>query len=383
MANYNHSYSHSYDAYGAYTHPYAEYSHASPTRTHARIPVSRTVSTQKELRRVDEADVVIGRVFWLPPQDELPPRAVRRAHGKGTVEEGIYNHPVVVVSRPAEEPQVVHFQIVSLSSRHCRRKTRLLTKAQITSFQGKRLNEIYSKGNEFHASRRSWYLPISPSPTHPDATSKKMQKRFPTLDLQHGATLRWDSYVNIRHVYKIDWTLLRPYANPDTPYVQSFRFDRESCDKMLAKTKVLTNYEPEVQHQVQTEMFYERSAYRQPPGRTVTSLRIPETPVRYDQTVIPRGQDYSPYSPRAPSLYSPKSYSYSDEGSVVGSEYSGLSPITQSDFGGPPTEFEMSTPVPKKRPPDRKLKRLWSIIIFAIEWLWRMLCRIRERFIGR
>jgi hypothetical protein len=118
MANYNYSYSHSYDAYEAYANPYAEYANTSPTRTHARIPASRTVSTQKELRRVDEADVVIGRIFWLPPQEELPPRAVRRAHGKGSVEEGIYNHPVVVVSRPAEEPQVVHFQIVSLPLRH-------------------------------------------------------------------------------------------------------------------------------------------------------------------------------------------------------------------------------------------------------------------------
>jgi hypothetical protein len=80
-------------------------------------------------------------------------------------------------------------------------------------------------------------------------------------------------------------------------------------------------------------------------------------------------------------MYSPKSYS--DEGSVVGSEYSGLSPIMQSDFGGPQTEFEMSTPVPKKRPPDRKLKRLWSVIIFVLKWPWRMLCKICERSMGR
>ncbi|KAK7181550.1 hypothetical protein DPSP01_008946 [Paraphaeosphaeria sporulosa] len=373
MANYNYSYSHSYDAYAAYTHPHAEYGNTSPTRTHARVPASRRISSSQKVptRGVDEPDVVIGRVFWLPPQEELPPRAVRRAHGKGAVEEGIYNHPIVVVSRPAEEPQVVHFHIV-------------------TSFQGKRLHEIYSKNNEFHASRRSWYLPISPSPPHPDATSKKMQKRFPTLDLQHRATLRWDSYVNIRHVYKIDWTLLRPYANPDTPHVQSFCFDRESCDKMLAKTKVLTNYEPEIQHQVHYSHqapceVPERPTYRHP-GRSMTSgppLHIPETPVRYgyDQTANLRGQDYSPYSPRAPSLYSPTAYS--DGGSVVGSEYSGLSPILQSDFGVPQTEFEMDIPVPRKRPPDGKLRKVWFVIVFVLAWPWKMLCKLRERVVGR
>lgn len=210
-----------------------------------------------------------------------------------------------------------------------------------------------------------------------------MQKRFPTLDLQYSATLRWDSYVNIRHVYKIDWTLLRPYANPDTPYVQSFRFDRESCDKMISKTKVLTNYEPEVQHQVHYESYPERPTYHQS-GRSMTSappLRIPETPVRYDQTANLRGQDYSPYSPRAPSLYSPTAYS--DGGSVVGSEYSGLSPILQSDFGGPQTDVEMDIPVPRKRPPDRTLQKVWLAMNSILKWPWKMLCKLRERCVGR
>jgi hypothetical protein len=61
----------------------------------------------------DGANVVQGHVFWLPAEEELPPRAVRRAHGKGAVEEGIYGHPVVAVSRPAEESHTVHIQLVS------------------------------------------------------------------------------------------------------------------------------------------------------------------------------------------------------------------------------------------------------------------------------
>lgn len=115
---------------------------------------------------------------------------------------------------------------------------------QITSLQGKKLDQLYPKSNEFHTSRRSWYLPISPSPDHPDANSKKAKKRFPTLALADGAALRWNSYVNIRHIYKIDWRLLKPYANPNTPERTLSRFERESTVRMIAKGKVLTLYEP-------------------------------------------------------------------------------------------------------------------------------------------
>lgn len=122
--------------------------------------------------------------------------------------------------------------------------------SQITSFQGKRLHEIYGKDNEFHASRRSWYLPISPTPEHPDAGSKKSKKRFPTLKLAGGAALRWASYVNLRHVYRVDWRCLRPYNNPDTPWCSYFGFERESCIRMLAKGRTLTNYEAGPQFQI-------------------------------------------------------------------------------------------------------------------------------------
>lgn len=102
---------------------------------------------------------------------------------------------------------------------------------------------MYGKDNDFHASRRSWYLPVWPAPDHPDANSKKSKRRFPTLRLAGGARLRWDSYVNLRHVYKVDWVHLRPYTNPDTPQDSYFRLERESTVRMLAKGRVLTNYE--------------------------------------------------------------------------------------------------------------------------------------------
>jgi hypothetical protein len=84
----------------------------SPTRA---IP-QRTSSCQKS-EVVNEREVMQGRILWLPMRDELPEKAVRRAHGKGAVEEGVYNHPVVIISRPEDNAGVVHFHVVSNSSR--------------------------------------------------------------------------------------------------------------------------------------------------------------------------------------------------------------------------------------------------------------------------
>ncbi|PSN68657.1 hypothetical protein BS50DRAFT_490093 [Corynespora cassiicola Philippines] len=205
----------------------------SPPKTPSSTPTR--ASEQKERKKIYDEAVKQGRIFWLPRECDLPERAVRRAHGKGAVEKGIHNHPVVIISRPSDMDHVVHFHV-------------------ITSFQGKSLDEMFGKPNDFHTSRRTWYLPISPSPEHPDATSKKAKNRFPTLDLASGATLRWHSYVNVRDVYKIDWELLRPYANPDTPSITDYRFGYQSTVQMLAKTRVLTKYEPGSQLQRNLEV---------------------------------------------------------------------------------------------------------------------------------
>lgn len=69
--------------------------------------------TEAVYRSVDESQVVQGTVLWLPAKEDLPERAVRRAHGKGAIEEGIFNHPVVVVSRPEDDSQTMHFHLVS------------------------------------------------------------------------------------------------------------------------------------------------------------------------------------------------------------------------------------------------------------------------------
>jgi hypothetical protein len=164
-------------------------------------------------------------IFFLPAETDLPRKAVRRAHGKGRIEDKIHDHPVVVISRPAQESNIVHFHL-------------------ITSLKGKSLNQVYDEAVPAQASRRTWYLPIAPTPDHPDAISKKTKKRFPTLMLANEAMLKRNSWVNIRHVYKINASLLKPYTNPDTPETEVYRFEQQSMVRMLAKCNTLVDYEP-------------------------------------------------------------------------------------------------------------------------------------------
>lgn len=215
----------------------------------------------------------------------------------------------------------------------------ILTIVQITSFQGKKLHEIYGKPNEFHTSRRSWYLPISPAPDHPDANSKKSKKRFPTLDLASGAALRWDSYVNLRHVYKIDWSLLRPYSNPDTPWSLYYRFERESMIRMLAKGRILTTYEAGTQ--------LPRSMPIQLPAPYVHTQALDQ-----ESTLF----------------LSPKS----DGVLITSSEGFGQSTPLQSDFSHSIQEGNGSTQRPPKAPPDGINKyHVYGIVQYIVRYLLR------------
>lgn len=188
---------------------------SSGTQRSSTHPVAHTVTSE---------DVVQGQILFLPPFHETPENSVRRVFGKGPVDEGIFDHPVVICSRPADEEDVVHF-------------------CMVTSFRGKKLNEIYGKTNKFHKERRSRYLPVSPTPPHPDATTKA-GKNFPSLKLQDGAYLRWESYVNVHGVYKIYWSHLRPYSNVKTPLRLQYRLDKESLNRLLIRSKNLTSYVP-------------------------------------------------------------------------------------------------------------------------------------------
>ncbi len=66
-------------------------------------------SIQPAASTVTSEDVVQGRILFLPPFHETPENSVQRVFGKGPVDEGIFDHPVVICSRPVDEEDVVHY----------------------------------------------------------------------------------------------------------------------------------------------------------------------------------------------------------------------------------------------------------------------------------
>jgi hypothetical protein len=104
------------------------------------------------------------------------------------------------------------------------------------------LGERFKTSNPYQKNRRRWYLPIAPTPDHPDAITKKTKNVFPTLELGHGSTLRLNSYVNIRHVYSIDLSLLQQYYNSYAPGIEKFWFNRTSTIAMLERGSALQKY---------------------------------------------------------------------------------------------------------------------------------------------
>jgi hypothetical protein len=102
---------------------------------------SNIVSPQN--KTLDDDHAFQGQVLWLPAKSELIKDAVKRAHGKGPVEGGIYDHPVVVVSRPLGDSREVHFYVVSTSP--MKRMYGLLTCRRLHLCKAKRSNSCTIK----------------------------------------------------------------------------------------------------------------------------------------------------------------------------------------------------------------------------------------------
>jgi hypothetical protein len=232
---------------------------------------------------------------------------------------------------------------------------------KISSLQGKTLEELYNKSNDFHTRRRSWYLPIAPTPDHPDARSKNTRKRFPTLDLAHSARLRSDSYVNIRHVYSIKWSLLKEYTNCEIPTAEGFRFELESTIKLLAKSKLLTKYECGTQYQSSGSGSLIRAVnndgLQQPAQEFERSILKPiHALVHADQEI--EGQE-PPVAGTA---------------STISAVYQGTPSPARSDFRTSNiVGYRIASP-PRKAPPDIEIKKRMANSIWqpAERWLKRV-----------
>ncbi|KAK3947430.1 hypothetical protein QBC32DRAFT_318828 [Pseudoneurospora amorphoporcata] len=167
-----------------------------------------------------------GRIMWLPHADEL-------SSSTGFQEE-CHNHPVLVLSKKiSPDGKVDILMMTSFGGQDLERKHR------------------YSK-----VELRGTFLPIDPSPPHPDNHIQ--------LKLDHGVTLRKNSYVKTEEPRKILFVHLRDY------------------DRYTTKIYALTDdsYQIVVEH----------CGYREPVHSPAVTVPPPEQPV-----VLPRPERVSSY----------------------------------------------------------------------------------------
>lgn len=75
------------------------------------------------------ADVRQGTILWLPSYDEIVNNqdSVSDVIWGGACDPAVYNHPILVLSRPAVAPDTIHFLLVSYVLRSVTRELALLT----------------------------------------------------------------------------------------------------------------------------------------------------------------------------------------------------------------------------------------------------------------
>ncbi|KAI1341126.1 hypothetical protein F5Y15DRAFT_25242 [Xylariaceae sp. FL0016] len=140
-----------------------------------------------------------GSIKWLPPRNMVP--------GIEQIDEGWFNHPVVILSPKCEDGKVVILPI--------------------TSFGGKSLDER-------HATRENlwdYYLPIEPSKPHPN-TDKLLKLEH------HSMKMRKSSYICTKKLGTITFTSLRRLKNDNPEIHLSLRSYKELIEEVYFFTKI-------------------------------------------------------------------------------------------------------------------------------------------------
>lgn len=134
----------------------------------------------------EETPGLAGCIKWLPPKDKLP-------NSDSGIEEGCYNHPVVILPTKISENGKVEILI-------------------ITSFGGSDLKTKYPHQTGF----RHDHLPIAPGEAHPD-NGILLTLRDPLR------TMRKRSYVKTKSRHHVLFSSLRPYDRQGPDYFLSRR----------------------------------------------------------------------------------------------------------------------------------------------------------------
>ncbi|CCC13713.1 hypothetical protein SMACR_08216 [Sordaria macrospora] len=180
-----------------------------------------------------------GRIMWLPHADEL-------SSSTGFADE-CHNHPVLVLSKKMGADGKVDILMM-------------------TSFGGQ---DLEAKHRYSKVQLRGTFLPIDPSPPHPDNNIQ--------LKLDHGVTLRKNSYVKTEEQRKILFSHLRNYERHN--------------NKVYALTKA--SYQIVVEHCGYREPVHSPAVTITPPRQPVARPQPqPERVPSYGYGTIPTSQPY-------------------------------------------------------------------------------------------
>ncbi|EAA29148.2 hypothetical protein NCU07798 [Neurospora crassa OR74A] len=143
----------------------------------ARRAVKKKRRSQTTQNAVPKPPNLGGRIMWLPKLNEL-----KTPSG---LPDACHDHPVILLS-----PNLLpNNEVVVL---------------MVTSFGGRDLKTRHR--HNYERWMRAHYLPIDPSPAHPDDPDKNV-----VLKLGGGAVLRKNSWVNTETQYRVIFSLLRNY----------------------------------------------------------------------------------------------------------------------------------------------------------------------------
>ncbi|KAI2610314.1 uncharacterized protein GGS25DRAFT_256295 [Hypoxylon fragiforme] len=165
---------------------------ATSTRQGSREP--RVVKPAPKLQ--SSSGLFAGRILWLPPKSEITASSAAAddsdsdSDSDSKLDEGMCNHPVVVLSPHADGGKVVYLIM--------------------TSFNSQTLESRFPGHDRASTKNRQPYLPIEPAPAHPDNGKR--------LRLARGApAMRKESYVRTRPQHRIRHAVLRPYERRRGP----------------------------------------------------------------------------------------------------------------------------------------------------------------------
>ncbi|KAK8218665.1 hypothetical protein IWZ01DRAFT_538254 [Phyllosticta capitalensis] len=208
---------------------------------------------------IGSPDIVIGRILWLPSIAELPKNAVQQAHPKAeAAADDVYNHPVVVCSRPSRD-RVQFFIITSFNSRSLEQRfgPTPFTRPEQERIQG--------------------YLPISPSQPHPRLQMWENGLRTPVILLEGDKKMLRNSFINTSTVYAINSMSLRPYGSHFNRRRPEHFIEEGSVKVMLDWSKMVAHYSPGPQYRLRQPKAVKPRLQERPSTEGETGER-PETP---------------------------------------------------------------------------------------------------------